>query len=359
MKPEEGFAACAVGLGFYVVDGKKSFRFSPYYPKTNIYTIKDMLESTQTQFYAVDMKKKAIDYLGEGEHAALKLLPLSEAQKHGTLNHSVSVFNSANGTIEPGISGHGPLIVDFANILKYDYIPLAETINTMLDIVKEAMGIPVEIEFAVDLNKDNKGLSSFYLLQIKPLTGSLISDQYIYEEKDISKEILYSTSSMGNAKIDDISDVIFIKRNDFNKMQTLEMVKEISEFNRKMILANKKYILIGPGRWGTSDRFLGIPVVWSQISNAKVIVEISLNDFPLDASLGSHFFHNITSMNVGYLSVNNTHYKEYIRWDIFEKQNTLGESKYFKHIRFAKPLIVIMNGKKCEAGIYLTDPENE
>jgi len=312
MKPEEGFAACAVGLGFYVVDGNKSFRFSPYYPKTNQYSIKDLINSTQTEFYAVDLKKDSIDYLRDGEHAALTLLDISEAQKHGTLKHCVSTYNAANNTLEPGI-GEGPLVVNFANILNFDYIPLAEIINAMLDTVKEAMGIPVEIEYAINLNKDDNGLASFYLLQIKPLTGSLISDQYSFENICPDDQILFSASSLGNGKIEDIYDIIYIDTQKFDKMQTLEMAKEIDFLNKKMVAENKKYILIGPGRWGTSDRFLGIPVVWSQISNAKIIVELSLNNFPLDASLGSHFFHNITSMNVGYMSVDTLSKNEFIR----------------------------------------------
>lgn len=352
MKPEEGFAACAVGLGFYVVDGKRSFRFSPYYPKTNQYSLKDMLNSSQTEFYAVDLKRDSIDYFRDGEHAALTLLDISEAQRQGTLKHCVSTFNAANNSIEPGI-GQGPLIVNFANILNFDYIPLAEIINTMLDTVKEAMGIPVEIEYAVNLNKDENGLASFYLLQIKPLTGSLISDQFSLDNINPDEQILFSASSLGNGKIEDIADVIYVDIDAFDKMQTLEMAREIDYLNKKMVAEKKRYILIGPGRWGTSDRFLGIPVAWSQISNAKIIVELSLNNFPLDASLGSHFFHNITSMNVGYMSVDTLSKKELIRWPAFHEQAVVTQTKFFKHVAFAKPLTVVMNGKKRNASICI------
>lgn len=359
MKPEEGFAACAVGLGFYVVDGKSSFRFSPNYPKTNLHSIKNLLDSSQKDFYAVNMKKTSSDYLHDGEHAALELLDLSVAENLGTLNHCVSTFNAANNTIEPGLSGSGPRIVNFANILNYDYIPLAEIITTMLDTVEDAMGIPVEIEYAVNLNKDEQGLASFFLLQIKPLTGCLFSDQYVYETFDPSQQLLFSTSSLGNGKIDDINDVIFVDPDKFDKMQTLVMAREIEMLNREMVKKKKKYVLIGPGRWGTSDRFLGIPVAWSQISNAKVIVEMSLNDFPLDASLGSHFFHNITSMNVGYFAVNAISSKEFIKWDILKNQQVVQETTYFKHVVFENNLCIFMNGKKCESMICINNMNNE
>ena len=158
--------------------------------------------------------------------------------------------------------------------------------------------------------------------------------------------ILYTHKSMGNGRLDNITDVIFADPEKFDNLKTLEMTCEIEKLNSKMLKENKKYVLIGPGRWGTRDRFIGIPVAWPQISNARIIVEISLDDFPMDASLGSHFFHNVTSMNVGYFSVNHTSPGDFIRWEVLKKQEVIAETKYFKHVRFKQPFSVLMDGKK-------------
>ncbi|MCK4662662.1 MAG: pyruvate, phosphate dikinase [Bacteroidales bacterium] len=352
MKPEDGFAVTAVGLGKYVVEGEKTYRFSPRHPELEINSPKDQFKNSQVHFYAVDLKREKIHLLRDGEDAGLKTLDIDDAEMHGTIKHCASVYDPENDRIEPGLTSYGPRIINFANILKYNYIPMAKTIDMILDVVKEALGSPVEIEYAIDLNKEN-GLSSFYLLQIKPLVCS--DDDYRVNIDDIDKSnaLLFTEKSMGNGKIDTISDVIYIENEKFNKLKTEEMVLEIDSLNAKMLKQNKKYILIGPGRWGTRDKFIGIPVLWPQISNAKVIIEVSIKDFPLDASLGSHFFHNVTSMNVGYFSIQSTSLTEYISWDILEKQKLVEETKYFKHVRFKKPLTIIMDGRKRHAVITI------
>ncbi|OFX46177.1 MAG: pyruvate, phosphate dikinase [Bacteroidetes bacterium GWC2_33_15] len=345
MKPDEGFAVAALGLGQYVVEGEKAFRFSPSYPELEIVSAKDLYKSSQVYFYAVDLKKENLNLL-EGEDAGLIRLDISEAEKHNTLKHLASVYDVTNDRVNPGTDTFGPRIINFANILKFEYIPLAKTINIILDVVKEALGSPVEIEFAVDLSKDKSGLASFYLLQIKPLVGN--EDDFNIDIENIHKEktVLYSERTMGNGKIQNISDIIYVKPETFDNTKTLEMADEIDKLNSKMQSRGKSYVLIGPGRWGTRDKFIGIPVVWPQISNAKVIVEISLEDFPLDASLGSHFFHNVTSMNVGYFSVNHKFIKDFITWDILNEQKVVEQTKYFKHIRFEKPVTITMDGRK-------------
>ena len=345
MKPEEGFAVIAIGLGQYVVEGEKTFRFSPKYPKIEVCSLKDTIKNSQTEFYSINMERKNPDLM-EGEGASLSRLDLSDAENHGTLKHCASVYDADSERIDAGIDKPGPRIINFANILKYEYIPLAKTVDVLLGIIKEAFGSPVEIEFAVDLNKSYKNQPSFYLLQIKPLVGSE-TDYNIDESKiDKSKILLFSEKSMGNGKIDEISDVIYVDPTKFDNSKTLEMTMEIEKLNAKMLALHQKYLLIGPGRWGSRDRFIGIPVVWSQISNAKAIVELSMKDFPLDASLGSHFFHNVTSMGVGYFSVQYYSDTELIRWDILEKQEEIERTEYFRHVRFNEGLTVIMDGKK-------------
>jgi len=345
MHPEEGFAVLALGLGKYVVEGSKAYRFSPRYPTTEILNAKDLYKNSQVDFLALDLRKHDFDLL-EGELASLAKLDIYEAEKHGNLRHCASVYDMESGTLNPGINKEGPRVMNFSNILKYNYIPLAKTIEVLLKIVEEAMGAPVEIEFAVDINRDKDLKASFYLLQIKPLLGS--NEDYEINTEELKKEdmLLYAEKSMGNGKVDQITDVIFIKKDVFDKTKTMEMAEEIDALNKKMIQQNIKYILIGPGRWGTRDRFIGIPVNWPQISNAKLIVETSLEDFPLDASMGSHFFHNVTSMNVGYCSIQHTAFRSFIAWDILDKQEVVEETKWFKHVRFSHDVPIRMDGKK-------------
>ena len=344
MKPEEGFAVAAVGLGSYVVDGWKSYRFSPVYPNIQMLSVKDMLNSSQVKFFALDCSNNNFDILEDGEHASLKLLDISEAEKDGVLTHCASVYDPVNDRIEAGLSTYGPRVINFANILQYNHIPLAQTISAMLNTIKEAFGSPVEIEWAVNLDKAKNGLPSFYLLQIKPLIGNLLLQNINIESLDKNNMLLYTKSSLGNGQIDYLTDFIFVDIENFNKLKTTEMVNEIEYLNNIMVDEDRYYVLIGPGRWGTRDKFIGIPVVWSQISNAKVIVEISLDNYPLDSSLGSHFFHNVTSMNIGYFSIQHHSATDFIRWDLIEGQHVVKQTTHFKHVRFDKPFTIFMDG---------------
>ena len=353
MKPEEGYAVIGVGLGCYVVGGWPSYRFSPKYPNISMYTTSDLLKSTQTKFYALDLSNKEIDLLKNGELAALKLLNIYDAEKHGSLKHLASVYDYDNQYLSPGLDGAGARIVNFADVLQFNYFPLAETIDLILNAVKDAFGSPVEIEFAVNLNKNKNGKPSFYLLQIKPMVSNFATASIDMSKYDKASMLLYTNQSLGNGIIDTITDVIYIDESKFSKLETQEMCKEIEYLNSEMAAEKRKYVLIGPGRWGTSDRFLGVPVQWSQITNAAVIVETSLENYPLDFSHGSHFFHNITSMNVGYFAVQNGSRTCFIHREILEKQTLINTTTHFRHIRFKHPLTIIMNGKKNEAGIVI------
>jgi hypothetical protein len=271
---------------------------------------------------------------------------VDDAERHGTLKHCASVFSFDNNRIIPGLNADGPRVVNFADILKYNYIPLAKTIEVVLDVVKEALGSPVEIEFAVDLNKDEDNKASFYVLQIKPLIGN-VTDYNVNMQKIREEDILlYSEKEMGNGMIDNIGEVVFVEPDKFDKSKTTEMADEMDKINAEMIRENRNYILIGPGRWGTRDRWIGVPVTWPQISHAKVIVETSIEGFPLDASSGSHFFHNVTSMNVGYFCIQPEFSKSFIRYDILMAQKDLRKTQYFTIVRFEKPLTIKMDGKK-------------
>lgn len=344
MKPEDGFAQLALGLGRYVVDGERSFCYCPKYPNIDIYSMDDQMKLSQREFYAVDLTKHKIN-LVEGEEAGLKKLPISVAEEHGNLKHTASTFNISHQRLFPGVETSGLRIINFLNIVKYNYIPLSKTIEVVLNVMKEAMGCSVEIEFAVDMNPDEDGKVSFYLLQLKPLIGNRIDYEIDLTSLDRSKLLLYAERIMGNGLVDDLTDVIYVDIKKFNKLETLQIADEIEQLNRKMMEENRKYVLIGPGRWGSRDHFIGIPVLWTQISNAKIIVETSFEGFPLDGSSGSHFFHNVTSMNVGYFSVQHTAVDGGIHWEKLENQTLIEETKYCKHVRFKTPIVVKMDGK--------------
>ena len=353
MSPEDGFAIIALGLGKYVVEGEKTFRFAPDYPEIEISSIKDQYKNSQTEFFAVDLNKSKINLL-DGEDAGLARLDLYEAEKHGVLRHLASVYDVENDRIIPGLTANGPRVINFANILKYNYIPLASTIRDILKISHEALGCPSEIEFAVDLNKDSKNRATFYMLQIKPLVGNVHDYRINKEEIHHEKTLIYAEKGMGNGLIEGVSDLIYVDPATFDKKYTEEMAEEIDQLNSVMIDNNRKYVLLGPGRWGTRDKWIGIPVNWPQISNAKVIIEYSMKDFPLDASLGSHFFHNLTANNIGYFSIIHDS-TSYIKWDRLLLQNEVKHYKYFKHIKFENELTIKIDGKERIAIIAVDD----
>jgi CheY-like chemotaxis protein len=345
MKPEEGFAVAALGLGTYVVDGENAYRFSPRYPTTQLLSLDDQVKTTQVYFYAVDLTRKDLDFL-DGVKSSLKTLDISLAEKHGSLKHLVSVYDHNNQALYTGLGRPGPRVINFASILKNEYVPMAKAIRFVLDLIKEAFGSPVEIEFAVDLNPDQEGDASFYLLQVKPLIQTFESYEVDMEKLNRDKMLLYAEKGMGNGYIDSIRDVVYIDNRKFDKSRTLEMAEEIEQINRKMVKEKRPYILIGPGRWGTRDRWIGIPVNWAQISNAKVIVETSLEGFPLDASFGSHFFHNLTTLNVAYFSIRHDHQTSFIDYEKLDRERQLRKKGYFRHVRFEHPLLIRMDGKK-------------
>jgi len=347
MEPEDGFAIAGLGLGHYVVNGERAYRFSPKYPTLEMSSMQSQLRDSQVEFLALDMIHSEVDFLTDGSEANLHRLPISEAESHGVLNHLVSVYDPQNERIDPGLSAYGgPRILNFADILKYEYVPLARVLDLILDVGKEALGSPVELEYAVDLDKAENGKPSFFILQIKPMMGT--GGEYTFDTGGIDPKdmIIYAERSMGNGKVDDITDLVYVDPSRFNKMKTRDMAAQIDKLNQELVKESRKYILIGPGRWGTRDPYIGIPVNWSQISNAKVIVETSLEEFPLDASLGSHFFHNVTSMNVGYFSIQHDSSTSFIRWEDLDEQKVIAETEFVKHIRFKEPVCIMMDGKK-------------
>jgi hypothetical protein len=349
MEPEDGFAVSAVGLGTYVVGGENAYRFCPKYPQINTLSHHDLVRDSQKEFYAIDMDHSQFDLENGGENAAIRKMKISVAEKDGVLQHCASVYDYENDCLIPGIDGPGLRVIDFANILKYKHIPLADTLTLLLKLFREAMGSPVEIEYAVDLEHGENQLPTFYLLQIKPLIRREEQLAVNLGDVDPKKTLMLAKRGMGNGVVQGIKDIIFVDPEHFDKMKTREIAEEINRFNRKMDFLNKEYVLIGPGRWGTRDPFTGIPVAWANISKARIIVEMGLEDFPLDGSLGSHFFHNVTSMNVGYFTIPHNSSDSSVNMNILKKMQVIDEGKYIRHVCFTEDLRIVMDGKNRQA----------
>jgi len=355
MQPDDGFAVIAVGLGQAVVGGEKAFRFCPKYPALNNNSVQDQIRDSQRDFYAIDMTHNSFDLTMEGEMAAIRKYKMVEAEKDGMLDHCASTYSIENDYITPGIGTRGPRVINFANILEYQHVPLADTLMLLMKLFKQAMGSPVEMEYAIDLNNGENGWPTFYLLQLKPLIRREDDVEIELGSLDSSKLLLLSNRGMGNGKIAGISDVVYVDIQTFDRTKTREIANEIAEVNKSFTASNQQYVLIGPGRWGTRDEFTGIPVNWAHINNAKVIVEIGLPNYPLDASLGSHFFHNVTSMNVGYFSIPDINSSDFVKLEILEKQELIWQGKYVKHVRFKNELEILMDGRKRMAVIRIDE----
>ncbi|MCA1746455.1 MAG: PEP/pyruvate-binding domain-containing protein, partial [Bacteroidales bacterium] len=241
MEPEDGYALAALGLGHYVVNGEKSYRFSPVYPNLEVNSPQKLYRDSQVDFYALDLNSSDADFVNQGSEANLVKLTISHAEKDGVLKHLASVYDPENDRIEPGLSAVGPRILNFANILKYDHVPLAKTIQLILDVGKEAMGCPVEIEYALDLNKAANEKPSFYLLQIKPMHGS--GTGFSFDKEQLRQEdlVIYAEQSMGNGKITGVRDAVFVKLESFDRLRTKEIAAELEKMNREMKEAKQEY----------------------------------------------------------------------------------------------------------------------
>jgi len=270
------------------------------------------------------------------------------------LKYIASVWDYENNRLTDNLEAKGLKVITFSSILKYNYFPLAKIISELLEIGEIALGIPVEIEFAVNLNVTSSynNKPTFYILQIRPLSVNV--DAYRIDTSQLIKEelLMYTEHGMGNGIINDLTDIIYLDPSKFDKTRTQEMQEEIEKFNNKMAERGKRYILIGPGRWGSRDRFLGIPVRWPQINRAKVILETGLPDFIVEASQGTHFFHNLVAMNIGYFTIPYISQTDFVDMDWLLKQPISERGDFFVHLEFSKPLIVRMDGKTGLAVIH-------
>jgi len=345
LEPGDGIANLALGLGTYVVDGEQCFRFSPRRPKIDLVAPEAQAGVTQRHFYALDLTRHEPP-LVEGEEACYVRRSVAEAELETDLNLLASVYDIENHQLQPGLRGRGPRILNFANILKYDAFPLARTIDMLLEVGEQALGNPVEIEFAVDLGATPGARPVFYLLQLKPLIHHL--EEVTLDAADFTPGacVLYTDAAMGNGRDNTVHDLVYADPEAFDNTRTMEMAAELEELNRALKDEARQAIFIGFGRWGTRDRFLGVPVQFHQITQARVLVEAGLPHFQVDSSLGSHFFHNVTSMDIGYFTLRVNTPNHFIDWDWLRAQPPVRATRFFRHVRTEKPLPIQMDGRR-------------
>lgn len=356
-KSEEGIASLALGLGKYIVDGGQTLRVSPYHP-TQVLQTSDMeiaLRQTQTQFYALDMKRVGVDFKVDDGFNILKL-KVKDAENDGALNFIASTYDANDRVIRDGLYDGGRKIVSFNGVLRHGVFPLPELLKLSMHHGADSMRRPVEIEFACTLNDDRTG--EFYLLQIRPIVDSKqVLDQDIMAIPD-DNCLLRSHNSLGHGVSDDIVDVVYVKTDEnFTASDNPVVAMEVERINKKFLADGKNYVLVGPGRWGSSDSWLGVPVKWPHISAAKLIVETTLKNYSVDPSQGTHFFQNLTSFGVGYFTIDENKGMGFFRKEILDAMPAVEETPHVRHVRFSKPLHIMMDGMKQE-GLVICDTED-
>ncbi|MCK5839900.1 MAG: phosphoenolpyruvate synthase [Bacteroidales bacterium] len=346
-KPEDGIVNIALGLGKHIVDGGMTLRFSPKYPTKilQLSTPEMALKETQKVFYALDQSSGGFTPTKD-DNFNINKYKIKEAEKDLSFKHVASTYDFENNLVRDGIHYKGKKLITFSNILNHKIFPLAEIIAMALEIGQKEMNKPVEIEFAVDMGVSKDEPIIFNLLQIRPIVDIKESIDENLEDIPVDKTIIYSNSALGNGVINDICDLVYVKPETFSADRNPEIARKIEEINEQFIKENKNYILIGPGRWGSLDPWLGIPVKWPQISSARVIIESGLENYRIDPSQGTHFFQNLTSFGVGYFTIN-----PYINDGFYDLAHLSSFSPYYedeniRHIRFEKPLTVMIDGQK-------------
>ena len=352
-RAEEGIVSLALGLGKYIVDGGQTLRICPHHPG-KVLQMSDTemaLRETQTRFYALDLKNMGENFSVDDAFNLLKL-SVREADKDGALQYLASTYNPTDQVIYPGVYPEGRKIISFVGVLEHDVVPLPQLLREVLHLGQEAMRRPVEIEFAVEVDAVTRSCV-FYLLQIRPMVD-VKSDVHI-DLSEIRTEniLLQSNNALGHGQMDDIADVVYVKTDGYNAGNNPLIAEEISRINAKFLNNGEHYVLVGPGRWGSSDSWLGIPVKWPNISAARIIVEAGLTNYRVDPSQGTHFFQNLTSFGVGYFTINDFNGDGIYNRALLDALPAVEETAYVRHVRFPKPLTIKLDGKK-KLGYVLT-----
>ena len=343
-KPDDGVVNLALGLGRQIVDGGLSWTYSPAYPNAPapFGNVGDLMKNTQTRFWSVHMGQPPLpDPVHETEF--LIEAGLSDAEADGVLTHLVSTFDPGSNRMRPGLPLAGPRVLDFNPILSMDVFPLNDLIRRILQVSEKVLGAPVEIEFAIKLPGNSEEPIRFGFLQVRPMMVAKNKVVVSGADLQVSNRLLSSENVMGNGSCDDVRDVVYLKPRAFEARHTPRIARELEEINRELMTAADPYLLIGFGRWGSSDPWLGVPVEWGQICGVRVIVEATLPEMNPDLSQGSHFFHNLIGFKVLYLSVKHQGSHQ-IDWEWLDNQEVITETEFVRHIRLEEPLKIRVDG---------------
>ncbi len=350
-KAEEGIASLALGLGKYIVDGGQTLRVSPYHPHQVLQTseLETALRQTQTRFYALDTRHVSNDFTVDDGFNILNLR-VKEAERDNALSYIASTYDPYDNVIRDGLYDGGRKVISFAGVLQQNVFPLPELLQMSMKYGAESMRRPVEIEFACNLNEDRTG--QFYLLQIRPIVDSkqmLEEDVAAIPDEDC---LVRSHNSLGHGVSEDVTDVVYVKADDnFSAAENPTIAREIEKINSGYLDRGQGYVLVGPGRWGSSDSWLGIPIKWPHISAARVIVEVTLKNYRVDPSQGTHFFQNLTSFGVGYFTVDENRNEGVFHKAMLDAMPAVEETEHVRVVRFSKPLRILMDGKKQEGAV--------
>lgn len=348
---EDGVAAVAVGLGQAVVDGSPVLSFCPRYPRQvlQLSDPRQYLKQSQRAFYAVDLSPRpAVDPRAYD----LQRLPLETAERDGMLDELVSTWDHQSETLYDGTSRSGVRVVSLAPLLKHGSFPLAEILRLLMDLGRWGMNSPVEIEFAVNLAPRNGGPRQFGILQLRPLVLSREPDDLLLDDVADTDLVCRSPRALGNGRIDDVRDLVFVDVETFDRSRTRAVAAEVAEYNAQLQADGVPYLLLGMGRWGSRDPWLGVPVAWGQIAGARAIVEAGFTDLRVEPSQGSHFFQNLTSFQVGYFTVNAEQGEGFVDWAWLMAQPAVSRKAHVRHVRCDEPLVVKLNGRSQEGVIF-------
>ncbi|MFZ7113429.1 MAG: PEP/pyruvate-binding domain-containing protein [Desulfatiglandales bacterium] len=354
MKPEDGIIQVALGFGKTVVEGEKSLRFSPKYPNIlpQFSTVDDILTNAQRFFYALKMKgyPEEPDFV---QNSNLERREIDDAEEEFPVRSLAGTYIPEEHRIRDNGYMSGPKILTFAQVLKYNIFPLPELISDFLSLGRRGMGCPIEIEFSVNLSPDKSRKGDFFFLQMRPMVADVEHFKIQITSKDREKAICRSNQALGNGKNESISDIVFVKPEDFRVESTVQMAEEVGLMNSALVKERRPYLLIGPGRWGTADRWLGIPVRWHQISGVGAIIELRNEKLKAEQSQGSHFFQNITSLGINYITVAEDS-EDYLDMAFIQSLQTVQESTYVRHVRLEKPLLIKIDGRTSQCVIIGT-----
>lgn len=355
-RADEGVCNIVFGMGKMVVEGGITMRFSPRYPKhaLQLSTPELTLRDTQRQFYALDLNPASLK-TSTDDSVNLEKLDVNKNTHFRNMRYVASTWDAQNQRIADTFNEKGRKIITFAHVLKFDTFPLAEIITELLNIGQQEMKSPVEIEFAVNMDVPYGEDKIFNLLQIRPIVENNRSESLDWSTVETDSAILYAESALGLGRIEGLHDVIYVRADRFNPSRSQEMAMEVAQLNEMMKQQGRNYILIGPGRWGSSDSWLGIPVKWSHISESRVIAECGLENFRIDPSQGTHFFQNLTSFGVGYLTLNPYNGDGVINTSILDEKPAVYESENIRHVRFERELYVFVDGKNNKGIVSLGD----